>query len=103
MNVNKLPVYCLLLDARSAFDGELREICLLPSSSAFEFALREILTRHNFLDGTALLYLDTRLKHRTTVLEWDKVLMGPIHDQQANKGGPTVLNNTNFITMSSSL
>ena len=76
LKVNKLPVFCLLLDAKSAYDR----------------ALREILSRRMYLDGTdghSLLYLDARLKHRSTIIEWDKHLMGPIYDQQGvQQGGP---------------
>ena len=45
-----------------------------------------------YLDGTdghSLLYLDARLKNRSTIIEWDKHLMGPIYDQQGvEQGGP---------------
>ena len=49
VTVSKLPVFCLYLDAKSAFDR----------------ALRQILTRRMFLDGTAgesLLYFDARVQ-----------------------------------------
>ena len=76
VNSNKLPTFCLLLDAKSAFDR----------------ALREILIRRTYLEGTtghALLYLDKRLENRSTIIEWDKCHMGPIHDQQGvEQGGP---------------
>ena len=69
-------MFCLYLDAKSAFDR----------------ALREILTRRMYLDGTgghSLLYLDERLGNRVTFIEWEKTLMGPIHDQQGvEQGGP---------------
>ena len=74
LKVNKLPVFCLLLDAKSAFDR----------------ALREILTTRMFLDGTcghSLIYLDKRLENRTTVVEWDKHLMGPVNDEQGVEQG----------------
>ena len=45
-----------------------------------------------YLDGTAghsLLFLDARLKNRVTYIEWERTLMGPIHDQQGvEQGGP---------------
>ena len=72
--VNKQPVFCLLLDAKSAFDR----------------ALREVLTTRMYLDGTSghsLLYLDKRLESRETYIEWDKTLMGPIKDQQGVEQG----------------
>ena len=65
--VNLKPVYALCLDAMSAFDKIVRQ-CAIRSA---------------FLAGTSdqgLLYLDARLKNRQTFPEWDKVLMGPIHD-----------------------
>ena len=64
VTVSKLPVFCLYLDAKSAFDR----------------ALRQILTRRMFLDGTAgesLLYFDARLENRVTFVEWEKTIMGP--------------------------
>ena len=72
----KLPVFCLYLDAKSAFDR----------------ALREILIRRMYLDGTAghsLLYLDKRLGNRVTFIDWEKTIMGQIHDEQGvEQGGP---------------
>ena len=58
----KLPVFCLYLDAMSAYDR----------------ALREILTRRMYLDGTSghsLVFLDEPLKNRETYIEWDKNIM----------------------------
>ena len=66
LNVNNKPLYALFVDARSAFDR----------------ALREILTRNLFLLGTTgnrLLYFDNRLKHRKTYIEWDQGLDDPTH------------------------
>ena len=75
-SVSKLPIFSLYLDARSAYDR----------------ALRELLTRRMFLDGTgghSLLYLDARIDNRVTYIEWDKTLMGPINDEQGvEQGGP---------------
>ena len=53
VNVTQQPVFCLYLDASSAFDR----------------AVRQILSRRMFLDGTtghSLLYLDARLENRVT-------------------------------------
>ena len=64
---NKKPAFVLLLDAKSAFDKVIRE-CVI---------------RNAYLSGSqdhGLLYLNSRLEHRKTFVEWDKVLMGPIHD-----------------------
>ena len=65
--VLKIPLFVLLLDAKSAFDKVLRECAV----------------RQAYLAGTSghgLLYLNSRLQHRKTFVEWDKILMGPIHD-----------------------
>ena len=64
----KRPVYVLLLDAKFAFDK----------------VVRECVVRNAYLAGTtdqALLYINSRLKNRKTFVEWDKILMGPIHDK----------------------
>ena len=64
----KRPIYTLYLDAKSAFDK----------------ALFEVLGRRLYLDGTQnqeLSYILQRLENRITFCEWDKVLMGPIHDE----------------------
>ena len=64
----KKPVFVLLLDAKSAFDKVVRQCAI----------------RNAYLAGTtnqALLYLNARLEHRKTYIEWDKVLMGPISDK----------------------
>ena len=68
LKTTKLPVFCLFLDARSAFD----------------LTIREIITRELHLIGTTgqrLIYLDNRLKHRRTFLEWDRQVLGPIDDE----------------------
>ena len=65
---NNKPVFCLFLDARSAFD----------------LTIREIMVRHLYLVGTngqQLIYIDNRLKHRRTFMEWDRKVLGPIHDE----------------------
>ena len=65
---NNQPVFCLFLDALSAFD----------------LTIREIIIRKLHLLGTTghkLLYLDNRLKHRKTFMEWDHKVLGPINDQ----------------------
>ena len=64
---NKTPVFALFLDAKSAFDKIVRQ-CAIRSA---------------YLAGTTdqgLLYIDFRLASRNTYPEWDRVLMGPIHD-----------------------
>ena len=45
--------------------------------------MRECAVRNAYLAGTTghgLLYINSRLEHRKTFVEWDKVLMGPIKD-----------------------
>ena len=92
VTVSKKPVFCLYLDAKSAFDR----------------ALREILSRRMFLDGTSghnLIFLDERLRNRVTFIEWEKTLMGPVQDQQGVEQGGTnssdqykIYNNEQFDT-----
>ena len=68
LKVSHKPVFCLFLDARSAFD----------------LTIREIIIRKLFLLGTSghrLIYIDNRLKHRRTFLEWDRNILGPISDE----------------------
>ena len=64
---NNKPVFCLFLDARSAFDLTIREI---------------IIRKLHFIGTTGhrLIYLNNRLKHRKTFLEWDHRILGPIND-----------------------
>ena len=67
LHTARLPVYVLLLDAKSAFDKVVLECAV----------------RNAYLAGTrdqGLLYLNSRLQNRRTYVEWDKVLMGPICD-----------------------
>ena len=64
---SKKPLFCIFLDAKSAFDKIIREFCI----------------RAAYLAGSTdqgLIYLDNRMKHRKTFVEWNKTLMGPIHD-----------------------
>ena len=74
LSIEKKPVFVLYLDAKSAFD----------------FALFEILCRRLYLDGTRgqnMSYIIRRLENRITFCEWDKQLMGPIHDEQGVEQG----------------
>ena len=67
LNITKLPVYAIFLDAKSAFDR----------------VKRKILIRNLYTAGTsghALLYLDQRLSRRQTFCDFDKRLVGPIFD-----------------------
>ena len=64
----KQPLYALFLDAMSAFDSVLRKILI---SNLF----------HCGTNGESLLLIDRRLEARTTYVEWEKELMGPIVDE----------------------
>ena len=67
LHSSKIPVFLLLLDAKSAFD-------LIP---------KENIIVNAFKAGTCdqgLVYLNNRLASRLTYCEWNKELMGPIHD-----------------------
>ena len=68
LHEDNLPLFCLFLDARSAFDLTVRELII-----------RRL--HHTGTTGQRLAYLDNRLKHRKTFLEWDKRVLGPINDQ----------------------
>ena len=67
LNVSKLPVFAIFLNAKSAFDR----------------VLKEILIRNLFTAGTndqRLLYIDKRISNRRTFCEFDRNMMGPIFD-----------------------
>ena len=68
LNSIKRPMFALFLDAKSAFDGVLRKILI---NSLF----------HCGTEGHSLLYINNRLETRTTYLDWDNQLMGPIKDE----------------------
>ena len=68
LHVKNKPVYFLTLDAQSAFD----------------VVLRELLVKNLYFCGTSkssILYIDSRLKNRTTFLDWNRTVMGPIFDE----------------------
>ena len=65
--VQQKPVFLLLLDAQSAFDKILREICIRAAFLAGS-------------EGEGIIFLDNRLKNRHTFVEWNKCVMGPIRD-----------------------
>ena len=67
LNVSKLPVFAIFLDAKSAFDR----------------VLKEILIRNLFIAGTndqRLLFINERISNRRTFCEFDRIMMGPILD-----------------------
>ena len=56
---------------------------MLDAKSAFDKVVRECAIRNAYLAGTTghgLLYINSRLENRKTIVEWDKVLMGPVDD-----------------------
>ena len=70
----KLPLFLLFLDARSAFDT----------------VVTELLVRNLYLagvDGDALIYINDRLSNRKTYCDWDKTIMGPILDEHGTEQG----------------
>ena len=71
---SKLPIYLLILDAKSAFD-----------SVVIPYLVRNLYS--SGMDGHSVLYMENRLANRTTYCEFDKVLVGPIYDQQGLEQG----------------
>ena len=73
---SSIPLFVLLLDAKSAFD----------------LVLREILVRRLYLDTTPdqrIRFWDLRLSNRTTYCQWENNTMGPIKDELGlEQGGP---------------
>ena len=70
----KEPLYCLYLDAESAFD----------------VVLTKLLVRDLFncnTSGHSLLYLNNRFKNRQTYVDWEGNLMGSIHDRHGLEQG----------------
>ena len=71
---NKMPLFALFLDAKSAFDR----------------VVKEILVRNLFFSGTddqRLIYLNNRLSNRRTFCEFNNELMGPISDTRGLEQG----------------
>ena len=67
-------------------------LCSLPvdAKSAFDNVLRQFLIRNLFLCGTSpasVLFINSRLNCRQTILNWDKQHMGPINDQNGVEQG----------------
>ena len=74
LHINKEPVYLLLLDAQSAYDRVVIENAV---RCAYEAGTQD--------EGR--LFIDHRLRSRKTMLEWDKVILGPIMDTQGVEQG----------------
>ena len=68
------PVYLLFLDARSAFD-----------TVVISFLIRNLYLTG--MTGNSIHYLNNRLCNRLTYCDWEKELMGPIHDQHGLEQG----------------
>ena len=70
----KLPLFLLFLDARSAFD-----------TVVIELLVRNLY--HAGVDGNALTYINDRLTNRKTYCDWDKIITGPIFDEHGVEQG----------------
>ena len=70
----KEPAYLLFLDAKSAFDNVKPEILTKKMYSAG-------------MEGHSLVYINERLTHRRTYLDWDRTIMGPILDDHGLEQG----------------
>ena len=68
VNTLEMPAFVIFLDARSAFDLALKEFLI---NNLYEYGIKD----------QGLILIDQRLKNRRTMCKWNKVLMGPIHDQ----------------------
>ena len=74
LHITKSPVFCLFLDAKSAFDVVVRQNAIVAAYKA----------------GTkdqGLVYLDTRMASRRTFPQWGTTLMGPILDKRGLEQG----------------
>ena len=63
------PLFALYLDAKSAFD----------------VVVRQLLIKNLYFCGTSeagITYIDSRLKHRNTFIDWEKRILGPIQDER---------------------
>ena len=71
----KNPIYALFINARSPFNLVLRKVLI---SNIY----------HCGTTGHSLMFINNRLESRTTCVEWEKQLMGPIHDElDVEQGG----------------
>ena len=71
---SKKPLFLLVLDAQSAFDRCLKEVLC---TKLFEAGI---------CDNSVNVVIN-RLSNRSTVYEWDKITMGPSHDQTGFEQG----------------
>ena len=69
-----LPVFLLFLDARSAFD-----------TVVISFLVRNLY--FSGMEGNSLSYINNRLCNRMTFCDWNREIMGPIHDLQGLEQG----------------
>ena len=68
VHTSKEPAYLLFLDAKSAFDRVLPELLIRSLYIAG-------------MDGNSTVFVNERLTNRSTYLDWDRNLMGPIRDE----------------------
>ena len=68
------PIFILYLDAKSAFDVVQLELLVKN-------------LYHCGTDPTSLLVINNRLENRSTCLEWNKELVGPIQDERGLEQG----------------
>ena len=71
---NRESIFALFLDASSAFDG-----VIIP------YLVRDLYLTG--MDEQGVLYMNNRLSSRSTVLELDKIKVGPIHDEKGLEQG----------------
>ena len=68
------PLFALYVDAKSAFD----------------VVLRQLLLKNLYFCGTkesSILYINSRLENRSTYLDWEKAIAGPIRDERGLEQG----------------
>ena len=68
------PIFLLFLDAKSAFDT-----VYIP------YMVRSLYL--SGMEGQSITYMENRLSSRITFCEFDKVLVGPIYDEQGHELG----------------
>ena len=68
VNTLSRPAYVIYLDAQSAFDLALKEFIV---SNLYHYGVQD----------QGLIAIDQRLKHRKTICQWNRIMMGPIRDE----------------------
>ena len=72
--ITKQPIFLLFLDAESAFD-----------SVVIPYLVRNLYA--SGMEGHSVLFMENRLANRATFCEFDKVIAGPIYDEQGLEQG----------------